>query len=169
MSFSFFKFSSIITSLLASSCCIIQLILNLFSVGCAGFAILDRYEIYFITITFILMSISFRRDGLTKKNIITVMICVLLISSRYLLESYIKNLDIPKNFTMIVEGVKCNGCAQKLCSELKKISEYCSIDELNPPIAKVSLLLPLDYTETLIKNYLLGINMSYKVLESKFY
>ena len=163
------KFTSILTSLLASSCCSIQLILNLLSFGCAGFAILDPYEKYFISISIILICIIIKKEGFTKRNLFTIMICLLLISSRYLLLNYIKNSEIPKNFTMSVSGIKCSGCAQKLCSKLKTISEYCSIDNLNPPIAEVSLSLPSNYTIEQLETFLLNIDFSYKILSSVFY
>eukprot|EP01124_Arcella_intermedia_P025000 TRINITY_DN4367_c0_g1_i1.p1 TRINITY_DN4367_c0_g1~~TRINITY_DN4367_c0_g1_i1.p1 ORF type:complete len:175 (+),score=3.68 TRINITY_DN4367_c0_g1_i1:42-527(+) len=34
----------VLSALLGSSCCVIQLFLNLFAVGCAGFAVLDPYS-----------------------------------------------------------------------------------------------------------------------------
>ncbi len=38
--------------LLSSSCCTIQLVLNSVSVGCAGFAVLDRFRPFFLFFTF---------------------------------------------------------------------------------------------------------------------
>lgn len=39
--------------LLASSCCLVQLVLNAFSVGCAGFSVLDGYRPVFLGLTLV--------------------------------------------------------------------------------------------------------------------
>lgn len=46
------SFAAVLAGLLNSSCCVVQLILNWFSVGCAGFAILDPFRPIFLTASF---------------------------------------------------------------------------------------------------------------------
>jgi copper chaperone CopZ len=43
--------SVLVGSLLASSCCVVQLVLNALSLGCAGFAALDRFRPFFLSTT----------------------------------------------------------------------------------------------------------------------
>lgn len=60
---------AICSSLVASNCCILQLILNFFSIGCAGFAILDPLRPYARTATVAsVVYMMLTRSGRTKRS-----------------------------------------------------------------------------------------------------
>ncbi len=160
-------FFSMISSLLGSSCCIIQLILNIFSVGCAGFAILDKYEIYFLFITSLSIGILLKLKGI-KNTYKIILICIAISASKRIVNMFLKDAQIKSNVFLTVKGVKCNGCALKLCSELKTIAKKCSIDSLNPPIANISLEVDSNVKEELIRNKIIAVNLDYRILEFKF-
>ncbi|KAI9359237.1 hypothetical protein DFJ73DRAFT_757695 [Zopfochytrium polystomum] len=52
-----------IAALLASSCCVVQLLLNAFSIGCAGFAVLDPYAPVFAALCLAALSASWLANG----------------------------------------------------------------------------------------------------------
>jgi len=163
----FLEILSIITSLLSSNCCIIQLILNIFSLGCAGFSIFEKFEIQFHSLTFIFVSLLIYKKGL-KRNFLIIILCVLLSMSKRFLNLYLKENTINSNISLSVKGVKCNGCAMKLCSELKSIVKKCSIENLNPPIADLLLEANKEINENIIRNKINMNNFDYKILKINF-
>ncbi|KAI9339396.1 hypothetical protein BDR26DRAFT_862354 [Obelidium mucronatum] len=85
----------IAAALLASSCCVVQLILNSLSIGCAGFSALDPYQPLFTTATVILLSSSLIHSRFKlvsdPKFWFTVVTCIVLMASPTLVEMHNKN------------------------------------------------------------------------------
>lgn len=160
-------FFSMISSLLASSCCIIQLLLNLFSIGCAGFAIFDKYEIHFLLMTTFFLCILVKIKGI-KTTYKIILLCMAISASKRIANRFLKDEQIKSNVFLTVKGVKCNGCALRLCSELNTIAKKCSVDYLNPPIANISLEVDKNVREELIKDKVIYVSLNYKILEFKF-
>ena len=175
MSNKFFLISSIFTSLFASSCCIIQLILNLFSIGCAGFSIFDEYERLFITLTIILLFQVYLRDKNTKKNFyFNTILCVLIISSKYIVKFYNSNAILsnlpPDSFQFrnyLVSGVNCQACAKKLCDSLLEITKKCQIEMLKEKgMANLKLIFNDHFTKTKFDSILSSLtNYQFKIVE----
>ncbi len=161
-----FTLFSMISSLLASSCCILQLILNIFSFGCAGFAIFDKYEFHFLILTTIFLLLLVKLKGI-KNSYKIIILCIVISASKRIVNMFLKDNLIKSNIFIKIKGVKCNGCALKLCSELKSLANKCSIDYLNPPIANISLEVDKKIDENIIRNRIITVNLDYKVLEIK--
>ena len=59
---------AVINGLLGSSCCLIQLVLNLFSIGCAGFSVLTPYRSIFLGMSAIFIIGLFYKYGFRSKQ-----------------------------------------------------------------------------------------------------
>ncbi|KAH9269100.1 hypothetical protein BASA83_008851 [Batrachochytrium salamandrivorans] len=68
-------------SLLSSSCCVIQLLLNYLSLGCAGFSILTPYRMELTAISVSLLATTVWKAGLSWKTGLTLCISVCLMLS----------------------------------------------------------------------------------------
>jgi len=161
-----FEFFSMISSFLASSCCIIQLFLNIFSIGCAGFAIFDKYEFHFLIMTSSFLCILIKLKGIRKTYKI-ILLCIAISISKRIVNLFLKDYNIESNAFLTVKGVKCNGCALKLCSELNKIAKRCSVEYLNPPIADFTLEIENNINENSIRNIISSVSLSYRILNMK--
>ncbi|CAG8553610.1 15854_t:CDS:1 [Dentiscutata erythropus] len=119
-------FWAILCGLLSSSCCVIQLILNIFSVGCAGFSLLTPYRLVFLSFTAILITTTIFQYGLlSKRTLITIFISVLLsispeVVSRYN-QSNISSMPMSdysnkqvEIFVLQINGISCEGCANRI-------------------------------------------------------
>lgn len=62
--------AALLPALLASSCCIPQLVLNLFSFGCAGFAVLTPFRPFFLALTAIGVAAAAQRNGLSRRTLV---------------------------------------------------------------------------------------------------
>lgn len=119
---------AITTGLLGSSCCIIQLILNIFSISCAGFSILTPYRPIFLSFTTILILYTITKYGInSKQTLVTLLISLSLSSSPELVSLYnqgritISPFNSEKPLTEEVEifivqinGISCEGCANRI-------------------------------------------------------
>ncbi|GIL42351.1 hypothetical protein Vafri_344, partial [Volvox africanus] len=73
---------SLLGGLLSSSCCVIQLVLNLLNMGCAGFAALTPWKTQFRAFTFIVLGHLIHRDKLNRKNLLTIALTIALMFSQ---------------------------------------------------------------------------------------
>ncbi|KAI8930360.1 hypothetical protein BC831DRAFT_440209 [Entophlyctis helioformis] len=69
-------------SLLSSSCCVIQLVMNYLSLGCAGFAVLTPYRPHFTALAVLLLSMSVVAGGWSRRTVATAAVCGLLMVSQ---------------------------------------------------------------------------------------
>ncbi|KAI8840817.1 hypothetical protein BJ741DRAFT_662073 [Chytriomyces cf. hyalinus JEL632] len=120
---------TLLLALLGSSCCLIQLILNALSIGCAGFALLDPLSPVFTSLTVASLSVSLWRVRFKpNRNIAaTAALSLFLLSLPSLVDKFNKsNLShsestTPKctiSISWNIDGLKCLGCAARLKSHL---------------------------------------------------
>ncbi len=138
-----FSFFTILASLLGSSCCVIQLVLNALNIGCAGFALLDPYRGLFTLLTIALLFWQGWRYGFSNWK--TMVISSLLLSSPYLVTAlsqetaqvavstaflpFTSFFTIPifntkpteqlSEFHIKVIGMKCEACGLKVKQEIE--------------------------------------------------
>lgn len=120
-----------LTGLLSSSCCIVQLILNTFSVGCAGFSLLTPFRSIFLSFTVIFLLFVITKFGIkSKQTINTLLISSLLCSSPEIVSFYnegsipkltrliifnnVNTLPEKEIFMLEIQGIGCEGCANKI-------------------------------------------------------
>eukprot|EP00698_Gefionella_okellyi_P001065 TRINITY_DN10952_c0_g1_i1.p1 TRINITY_DN10952_c0_g1~~TRINITY_DN10952_c0_g1_i1.p1 ORF type:complete len:157 (-),score=22.36 TRINITY_DN10952_c0_g1_i1:154-624(-) len=112
----------IVLGLLSSSCCIIQLVLNLFSIGCAGFALLTPFRTVFITLLVVSFAIRIYLYGVTRALVLSLLVSVLLTFSTELVAQFnasssLKSSEVPA-IVFTVHGVKCEACASRVKAAL---------------------------------------------------
>ncbi|KAI9483675.1 MAG: hypothetical protein EXX96DRAFT_151496 [Benjaminiella poitrasii] len=124
-----------LTALLSSSCCIIQLLLNLFSFSCVGFSIFTPYRPIFTTITILLLSYESYNRGLKSRHVlISVVICTALMVSPELVqwvnqsniiaspaEILVGSTELYYNYRIHLDGLRCEACANKIKAALNSI------------------------------------------------
>ncbi|CAF0803178.1 unnamed protein product [Adineta ricciae] len=129
--------NGLVGGLLISSCCVIQLLLNLFGIGCAGLnTFLLPYRPIFISLTIISLTYSFYRYRPSKKHFtMIVLVTVLLSLSPELLRMY--NNQFARNdfnhtagvvitYWQIV-GMHCEGCRSAVIQALRKLEGVLSV------------------------------------------
>lgn len=132
---------SVIGGLLSSSCCLIQLFLNLFPVGCAGFSVLDRHRPLFLALTFGSLSAraAFERiHGIRSPRPISWAAAVILsflpeivrLGNRFSVRAS-KTSETSVVTRHVVHGVKCEACAQRLRTTLRSALESLESDRLD--------------------------------------
>ena len=116
--------------LLISSCCLVQLILNLFGIGCAGLnTLLLPYRPLFISLTVISLTYSFYRYRPSKWHLTFIVICTLSLSfSPELLRIYnnqFSRSDLVDSEVFIthwkITGMHCEGCRAAVIQSLRKL------------------------------------------------
>ncbi|KAI9031687.1 hypothetical protein CLU79DRAFT_729630 [Phycomyces nitens] len=108
-----------LTALLSSSCCIIQLALNLFSFSCAGFAVMTPFRPVLTAITLVLLTYSFYTRGWKQKNTagITLVSIVLLVSPeivQWINQNQTQSLAVTKTYLVQLQGLGCIACANRI-------------------------------------------------------
>jgi copper chaperone CopZ len=129
--------NGLIGGLLISSCCIIQLFLNLFGIGCAGLnTLLLPYRPLFISLTIISLTYSFYRYRPSKWHFTTIVIFTLLLSfSPELLRIYnnqFSSNDLIDNQVVIthwiITGMHCEACRSAVIQSLRKLTGVLSVN-----------------------------------------
>jgi len=129
--------NGLIGGLLISSCCLIQLFLNLFGIGCAGLNILLLpYRPLFISLTIISLTYSFFRYRPSKWHSTAIVIFTLLLSfSPELLRIYNNQFsrnDIIDNEIVITHweiiGMHCEACRSAVIQSLRKLDGVLSVN-----------------------------------------
>ncbi|CAF0989575.1 unnamed protein product [Rotaria sordida] len=129
--------NGLIGGLLISSCCLIQLFLNLFGIGCAGLnTLLLPYRPLFISLTIISLTYSFFRYRPSKWHFTIVIIFTLILSfSPELLRIYnnqfsrnniIDDQVIITHWKII--GMHCEACRSAVIQSLRKLDGVLSVD-----------------------------------------
>ncbi|KAL2916312.1 hypothetical protein HK105_204068 [Polyrhizophydium stewartii] len=130
--------------MLASSCCVVQLVLNALSVGCAGFAVLTPYRLPFTGVALGLLIASSRKSVWTPATTAMAGLSVALMASPDLVDSYNNGrlsdwtaplfgsavVDRPRQgcvpvvtqtLTFEIKGLRCMGCASRVKSVLEAL------------------------------------------------
>ncbi|CAF0871910.1 unnamed protein product [Adineta steineri] len=129
--------NGLVGGLLISSCCVIQLFLNLFGIGCAGLnTLLLPYRPLFISLTIISLSYSFFRYRPSKWQFTIIISITLLLSfSPELLRIY--NNQFSRNNTIDhdliityweILGMHCEGCRSAVIQALRKLNGVLSVN-----------------------------------------
>lgn len=123
--------------LLISSCCLIQLFLNLFGIGCAGLnTLLLPYRPFFVSLTIVSLTYAFYRSRPSKWHFTAVVtITVLLSLSPELLRFYndshssiaIKDQDLHQTRWKI-DGMHCEACRSAVIRALRSIEGVDRVD-----------------------------------------
>ncbi|KAH7049090.1 hypothetical protein BKA57DRAFT_463020 [Linnemannia elongata] len=80
--------SAITLGLLSSSCCIIQLALNLLSVGCAGFSVLTPYRPLFLTFSSLLVLVTIYKYRWSSRSALTLALVLTLTTTPEMVAVY---------------------------------------------------------------------------------
>jgi copper chaperone CopZ len=129
--------NGLLGGLLISSCCVIQLGLNLFGIGCAGLnTLLLPYRPLFISLTVISLTYSFIRYRPSKWNFMAIVSVTLLLSfSPELLRIYnnqFSNNDLNENEMFVTHwkiiGMHCEGCRAAVVQSLRKLDGVVSVN-----------------------------------------
>ncbi|KAF8928545.1 hypothetical protein BGZ47_001539 [Haplosporangium gracile] len=80
--------SAVTLGLLSSSCCLIQLALNLMSVGCAGFSVLTTYRPLFLVFSSFLVLVTFYKYRWSSKTALTLALVLTLTTTPEMLAVY---------------------------------------------------------------------------------
>ncbi|EIE18468.1 hypothetical protein COCSUDRAFT_34498 [Coccomyxa subellipsoidea C-169] len=119
--------------LLSSSCCLVQLALNLFSVGCAGFSVLTPYRPLFMGLTTASLGYSHLRHGNPQRSILALGMALSLAGMPELVQLYnesqlrlMRSLPLTSSpvsgdkaltqqqVILHVEGLRCAACGMRL-------------------------------------------------------
>ncbi|BDA48312.1 hypothetical protein COCOBI_11-5720 [Coccomyxa sp. Obi] len=131
--------AALLGGILSSSCCVVQLALNLFSVGCAGFSILTPYRPLFMGLTTASLGYSHFKHRNPQQTVLAVGIAVALAGMPELVQLYnegqlrlLRGLpavltstpasshDTPsltqmqQRVTLQVDGLRCAACGARL-------------------------------------------------------
>ncbi|CAF2736585.1 unnamed protein product [Rotaria sp. Silwood2] len=129
--------NGLIGGLLISSCCLIQLFLNLFGIGCAGLnTLLLPYRPLFISLTIISLTYSFFRYRPSKWHFTAVVIFTLILSfSPELLRIYNDQFarnDIVDDQVIVtywkITGMHCEACRSAVIQSLRKLDGVLSVN-----------------------------------------
>eukprot|EP00798_Chlamydomonas_sp_ICE-L_P011671 gene11671-34392_t len=98
--------ATLLGSLLSSSCCVIQLLLNLLNFGCAGFAIMNPYSPYLRAATACVFSAYAVKYGIWSSRALLTLACsLLLMLSQDLVSSWNQgSLDVPNWLSLGGDG-----------------------------------------------------------------
>ncbi|KAI8080185.1 uncharacterized protein B0P05DRAFT_540339 [Gilbertella persicaria] len=116
-----------LTALLSSSCCVIQLLLNAFSISCAGFSILTPYRSILTSLTVILLSYQFYTSPKKSQSYISLIVSILLILSpdivKWLNHSLTTTITTTTsiNYRIQLDGLGCEACANRIKNTLNSI------------------------------------------------
>eukprot|EP01127_Copromyxa_protea_P018027 TRINITY_DN5586_c0_g1_i1.p1 TRINITY_DN5586_c0_g1~~TRINITY_DN5586_c0_g1_i1.p1 ORF type:complete len:182 (-),score=40.41 TRINITY_DN5586_c0_g1_i1:27-572(-) len=124
--------SAVVSALLGTSCCAIQLFLNAFSFGCAGFAVLDPYNTFFTTLSTAsligLLGYNYHNETLntSNKSLWMAVAASLLLRSFPLIVDKLNNPTIDDQLIeevidLEIEGMKCKGCANAVHNALNSV------------------------------------------------
>lgn len=117
-----------LTALLSSSCCVIQLVLNFFSISCAGFAIFTPYRRLLTTVTILTLAYNVRNKGLKNRQVLlSTLISVIFMISPEIVKMI--NLSSSDNvvssvvfyFRINLDGLGCEACANRIKNRLNAV------------------------------------------------
>ncbi|KAK3810120.1 MAG: hypothetical protein J3Q66DRAFT_391283 [Benniella sp.] len=97
--------SAVTLGLLSSSCCVIQLVLNAFSIGCAGFSVLTPFRPVFGSISFLLILYTVYKYRFSSRTALTLAITFLLSVTPEMVSVYNRSpsgVALRENFTKSV-------------------------------------------------------------------
>ena len=127
----------LIGGLLISSCCLIQLFLNLFGIGCAGLnTFLLPYRPLFISLTIVSLTYAFYRSRPSKWHFTAIVTLTVLLSMSPEILRYYNNShsSITSNTADLyqtrwkIEGMHCEACRSAVLNALKSLDGVIDVD-----------------------------------------
>lgn len=121
-----FKVLPALTGLLSSSCCVVQLVLNYFSISCAGFAVLTPYRNVLSSITILLLSYNVYSKGLKNRHaLLSVLLSVAFMISPEVVKlvNHLPARSVDKStvyFRFHLDGLGCEACANRIKNTLNQ-------------------------------------------------
>ncbi|CAO3645057.1 unnamed protein product [Mucor hiemalis] len=117
-----------ITALLSSSCCVIQLVLNVFSVSCAGFAVFTPYRSLLTAFTILLLTHNAYKKGLNNRGVLfSVIISVCLMISPNIVQMInhgdgaTTSVAASQFYRVELQGLGCEACANRIRNTLNAV------------------------------------------------
>lgn len=115
---------SLFSALLSSSCCVIQLVLNLFSFSCAGFSVLTPFRPFLVVLTITVLSYTLFSQGLNFRTVSNVVFCVLLMQSQDIVDHFNQSGRALANvgtthYLLGIDGMSCMACANRVKQTLE--------------------------------------------------
>ncbi|KAG2231503.1 hypothetical protein BDF21DRAFT_420072 [Thamnidium elegans] len=117
-----------LTALLSSSCCVIQLVLNFFSISCAGFAIFTPYRRLLTTVTILMLAYTIRNKGIKNRQVLisTFISVAFMISPEIVKTINVSSTDkvvssIVFYFRVHLDGLGCEACANRIKNRLNAV------------------------------------------------
>ncbi|KAI8139569.1 hypothetical protein BJV82DRAFT_626604 [Fennellomyces sp. T-0311] len=116
--------TTIVTALLSTSCCVVQLLLNAFSFSCAGFAIFTPYRGYLTAATMVLLALKFGLGGWKSRRAWTTASLVLAIMMTPELVAWVNVQEAGPSQPAItsvmiqLDGLGCLACANRIRNAL---------------------------------------------------
>ncbi|CAF0755882.1 unnamed protein product [Didymodactylos carnosus] len=145
--------TSLFGGMLISSCCVVQLLLNLFCIGCAGLnTLLKPYRLFFITFTLASLIYSFfnqlkkpKSSRKWKQFVFILLITFFLSITPELLKMYNNSYNLTNDMNDLtttsqwqITGMACEGCRSAIIQSLKKLDGISSIDiDLNTGLCQI--------------------------------
>ena len=133
--------NGLVGGLLVSSCCLVQLLLNLFGIGCAGLnTLLLPYRSVFVSLTVVSLTYSFFRYRPSKRHMASIVVFTLLLSfSPELLRTYNDQLTDSSSSSnqsdkgihvthWKIQGMHCEACRSAVIQALRKVNGIDSVD-----------------------------------------
>lgn len=123
---------TITTALLSSSCCLIQLVLNLFSMSCAGFAIFTPYRPLLTGLTMLLLTTNVVRNGWRRTWKQTAISLLIMVSPEVVqwinIHPHIHGIvddhiatTTSSSVVLQLDGLACIACANRIKNALSNI------------------------------------------------
>lgn len=122
-----FKVLPALTGLLSSSCCVIQLMLNFFSISCAGFAVFTPYRGVLSSITILLLTYNVYNKGLNNRQaLFSVLFSVAFMISPEIVKiiNHSPTKSITKSavyYRFHLDGLGCEACANRIKNTLNQV------------------------------------------------
>ncbi|KAI7865111.1 hypothetical protein BDF14DRAFT_1883800 [Spinellus fusiger] len=115
-----------LTALLSSSCCLLQLVLNVFSFSCAGFSVLTPYRPLFTIITLLLLTHRLYFERKDKKTVGTALISLVLIVSpeltQWVNQTHLLPIVSSNTYLVQIDGMQCIACANRIKNTLQSMA-----------------------------------------------
>jgi copper chaperone CopZ len=119
------SFQGASVGLLASQCCVIQLVFNYLSLPCAGFALLSPYRPFFLVLVVLFTLTTFYRSPLQWRSTLVIILTLMLTFTPEMVD-YANRHMTPEITRMRmlefhVQGIKCDACAHRIKQTVQRL------------------------------------------------
>ncbi|GJJ72362.1 hypothetical protein EMPS_04719 [Entomortierella parvispora] len=140
--------SALVLGLLSSSCCVVQLFLNLFSIGCAGFSVLTQFRPLFLSISGLLMLYTLFKYRFSARTVLTLAITLFLTATPEMVSVYNQssslspliqlnnNLSIGPFYIWSTVTKQLAGINKATTIKMADTLEFCGVTKAQPGAAE---------------------------------